>query len=242
MAVPPSIWLEHEAAPRRASRPGRHTQVNAPHGKNLVGSYYAPIRIVVDPDVLQTLDDWLLPDGMGEIVKHALCQDAELLRMLDDFDGPLTDPDFLEAVVRRTIELKCQVIDIDPKEKREAVVLVYGHTLGHPIEAISHRFLGGVFMKVPSARLEGRSSVFSSSNLGADALTAVASARARDSRPLAPRSILASRPLSSFHLERSHATQARLALLPLARPGRGHRLRRGGARGREDGPLRAWCD
>ena len=40
----------------------------------LVGSYYAPIRIVVDPDVLQTLEDWLLPDGMGEIVKHALCQ------------------------------------------------------------------------------------------------------------------------------------------------------------------------
>lgn len=41
--------------------------------------------------------------------------------------------------MRRTIELKCQVIDIDPKEKREAVVLVYGHTLGHPVEAISHR-------------------------------------------------------------------------------------------------------
>merc|ERR1711907_479304 len=113
--------------------------VNAPHGKNLVGSYYAPIRIVVDPDVLQTLDDWLLPDGMGEIVKHALCQDATLLKMLDEYDGPLTDPAFLERVVRRTIELKCQVIDIDPKEKREAVVLVYGHTLGHPIEAIIHR-------------------------------------------------------------------------------------------------------
>jgi len=113
--------------------------VNAPHGKNLVGSYYAPLRIVVDPDVLQTLDDWLLPDGMGEIVKHALCQDATLLKMLDDYDGSLRDPAFLERVVRRTIELKCQVIDIDPKEKREAVVLVYGHTLGHPIEAISHR-------------------------------------------------------------------------------------------------------
>lgn len=113
--------------------------VNAPHGKNLVGSYYAPIRIIVDPDVLQTLDDWLLPDGMGEIVKHALCQCPELLRVLDEYDGPLTDPDFLEDIVRRTIKLKCDVIDIDPKEKREAVVLIYGHTIGHPIEAISHR-------------------------------------------------------------------------------------------------------
>ncbi|KAJ1460530.1 hypothetical protein M885DRAFT_9818 [Pelagophyceae sp. CCMP2097] len=113
--------------------------VNAPHGKNLVGSYYAPIAIVVDPDVLQSLQDWLLPDGMGEIVKHALCQDADLLRVLDEYDGPLTDPDFLEDVVRRTIKLKCDVIDIDPQEKREAVVLIYGHTLGHPVEAISHR-------------------------------------------------------------------------------------------------------
>ncbi|KAH8063768.1 shikimate 3-dehydrogenase [Aureococcus anophagefferens] len=88
--------------------------VNAKHGKNLVGSYYAPIRIIVDPDVLATLDDWLLPDGMGEIVKHALCQDAELLHMLDDYDGPLLNPAFLEKVIRRTIELKCQAISHRP--------------------------------------------------------------------------------------------------------------------------------
>jgi len=114
--------------------------VNAKHGKNLVGSYYAPLKIIVDPQVLQTLDDWLLPDGFGEIVKHALCQDPDvLLKMLDDHDGDLTDLDFLEKTVRRTIELKCEVIDLDPKEKREAVVLIYGHELGHAIETVSHR-------------------------------------------------------------------------------------------------------
>eukprot|EP00632_Arachnochrysis_sp_CCMP2950_P013940 CAMPEP_0185695952 /NCGR_PEP_ID=MMETSP1164-20130828/4831_1 /TAXON_ID=1104430 /ORGANISM="Chrysoreinhardia sp, Strain CCMP2950" /LENGTH=602 /DNA_ID=CAMNT_0028362823 /DNA_START=77 /DNA_END=1885 /DNA_ORIENTATION=+ len=114
--------------------------VNAPHGKNLVGSYYAPLKIVVDPDVLVTLDDWLLPDGFGEIVKHALCQDTDvLLKMLDDHDGDLLDLDFLERAVRRTIELKCEVIDVDPKEKREAVVLIYGHELAHAIETVSHR-------------------------------------------------------------------------------------------------------
>ena len=113
--------------------------VNAPHGKNLVGSYYAPLKIIVDPQVLATLEDWLLPDGFGEIVKHALCQDPGLLKMLDDHDGDLTDLDFLEMTVRRTIELKCEVIDVDPKEKREAVVLIYGHELGHAIETVSHR-------------------------------------------------------------------------------------------------------
>uniref|UniRef100_A0A7S2B695 3-dehydroquinate synthase C-terminal domain-containing protein n=1 Tax=Florenciella parvula TaxID=236787 RepID=A0A7S2B695_9STRA len=107
--------------------------------KNLVGSYYAPIRIIVDTDVLQTLEDWLLPDGMGEIVKHALCQDVDLLTYLEEYDGALNDPVFLDYIVRRTIELKCEVIDIDPKENKEAVVLIYGHTLGHPIESISHR-------------------------------------------------------------------------------------------------------
>lgn len=93
----------------------------------------------MDPDVLQTLEDWLLPDGMGEIVKHALCQDTELLDYLEAYEGELRDPDFLEYVVRRTIELKCEVIDLDPKEHKEAVVLVYGHTLAHPIESLSHR-------------------------------------------------------------------------------------------------------
>lgn len=114
--------------------------VNAPHGKNLVGAYYAPLKIIVDPDVLQTLEDWLLPDGFGEIVKHAICQDTGvLLKMLDEHDGPMTEPDFLERAVRRTIELKCEVIDVDPKEKREAVVLIYGHELAHAVETVSHR-------------------------------------------------------------------------------------------------------
>lgn len=89
--------------------------------------------------MLQTLEDWLLPDGMGEIVKHALCQDVELLEYLEAYEGDMADPDFLEYVVRRTIELKCEVIDLDPKEHKEAVVLIYGHTLAHPIESISHR-------------------------------------------------------------------------------------------------------
>lgn len=64
---------------------------------------------------------------------------AALLQYLEEYDGPLNDPTFLDYVVRRTIELKCEVIDIDPKENKEAVVLIYGHTIGHPIESISHR-------------------------------------------------------------------------------------------------------
>lgn len=112
--------------------------VNAARGKNLVGTYYAPRRIVVDVDVLQTLTDRALRDGMAEVIKHALAQDADLAEWLGEkSEADLRVPAFLEAVVRRTIALKCQVMATDPKEHAEGLVLQYGHTVGHPIEHLS---------------------------------------------------------------------------------------------------------
>lgn len=111
--------------------------VNGERGKNLVGAYYAPQTIAVDVEVLATLEDWLIPDGLSEVIKHALGQDPDYLQFLMDFDGDMHDPDFLEAVVRRNIELKCELMAVDPKELREGMVLQYGHTVGHPIEYLS---------------------------------------------------------------------------------------------------------
>jgi 3-dehydroquinate synthase len=111
--------------------------VNGERGKNLVGAYYPPLKIAVDIEVLATLEDWLIPDGLSEVVKHALGQDPDYLQFLLDFDGDIRDPDFLETVVRKNIELKCELMATDPKEYREAMVLQYGHTVGHPIEFLS---------------------------------------------------------------------------------------------------------
>ncbi|MFP4597459.1 MAG: NTP transferase domain-containing protein [Persicimonas sp.] len=111
--------------------------VNGERGKNLVGAYYPPINIAVDVEVLATLEDWLIPDGLSEVVKHALGQDPAYLDYLLDFDGDMRDADFLEHVVRRNIELKCELMAVDPKELREGMVLQYGHTVGHPIEYLS---------------------------------------------------------------------------------------------------------
>ncbi len=116
---------------------GHKQGVNGKHGKNHIGAYYGPIRIAVDVTVLSTLEDWLIPDGLSEVVKHALGQDAEYLDYLLEYDGDLHDPDFWEHVVRRNIELKCELMATDPKEKREGMVLQYGHTIGHPIEYLS---------------------------------------------------------------------------------------------------------
>jgi 3-dehydroquinate synthase len=111
--------------------------VNGARGKNLVGAYYPPVNIAVDVEVLSTLEDWLIPDGLSEVIKHALGQDQNYLKYLLDFDGDMRDPDFLETVVRKNIGLKCELMATDPKEFREAMVLQYGHTVGHPIEYLS---------------------------------------------------------------------------------------------------------
>jgi 3-dehydroquinate synthase len=111
--------------------------INGKLGKNLVGAYYPPVSIAVDVEVLSTLEDWLIPDGLSEVIKHALGQDRDYLDFLMAYQGSMFDVDFLEHVVRKNIELKCTLMATDPKEHREGMVLQYGHTIGHPVEYLS---------------------------------------------------------------------------------------------------------
>jgi 3-dehydroquinate synthase len=111
--------------------------INGAHGKNLVGTYFAPRLVAIDIDVLATLSDALVADGMAEVVKHALGEDAEYAEMLLAHRGPARDPDFLEEVVGRNVALKSALMRHDPHEKNEGMVLQYGHTVGHAVEHLS---------------------------------------------------------------------------------------------------------
>ena len=111
--------------------------LNGARGKNLIGAYYPPMRVVVDVNFLATLEDWLIPDGLAEVVKHALGQDAQYLKDLLAYQGDHRDPDFLEWVVKRNIELKCELMAVDPKEHAAGMVLQYGHNVGHAVEYLS---------------------------------------------------------------------------------------------------------
>ena len=111
--------------------------LNGARGKNLIGAYYPPLRVVVDVDFLATLEDWLIPDGLAEVLKHALGQDAQYLAELLAYDGGHRDPAFLEWVVKRNIELKCALMAVDPKEHAAGMVLQYGHNVGHAVEYLS---------------------------------------------------------------------------------------------------------
>jgi 3-dehydroquinate synthase len=111
--------------------------INGAHGKNLVGTYFAPRLVAIDIDALATLSDGLVADGMAEAVKHALGEDAEYADMLLAHHGSAREPDFLEEVVGRNVALKCALMRRDPHEKNEGMVLQYGHTVGHAVEHLS---------------------------------------------------------------------------------------------------------
>jgi 3-dehydroquinate synthase len=111
--------------------------INFRHGKNTIGSLYAPSCIVVDPDVLKTLPPRFLKDGLAESIKHALCHDRSLYDDIMESGKRLFDPSFLYHLVEKSIHLKLQVIKGDlnqPLSDYNEAIKHYGHAVGHAIE------------------------------------------------------------------------------------------------------------
>ncbi|MEK7560781.1 MAG: iron-containing alcohol dehydrogenase [Patescibacteria group bacterium] len=111
--------------------------VNGATGKNLIGSYYAPMKIVVDPAVLKTLDRRYVSDGLAECLKQAFSQDRSFYRFFANYRGDIADVDFLERVVRRSIALKVSSMRRDLHEEHVSLVNQYGHEVGHAVEHLS---------------------------------------------------------------------------------------------------------
>lgn len=114
--------------------------INHTYGKNLIGSYYAASKIVIDPEVLKSLDSRFIKDGLAESVKHALCQDMNFLQYLTSYNGDLYNIDFLYHVISETIRLKMEVMDGDVsilESDYNESIKYYGHTIGHAIEHMS---------------------------------------------------------------------------------------------------------
>ena len=118
---------------------GGKTAVNlGATAKNLVGLFYQPRAVVADIATLATLPRRELVEGLGEVVKHALIRDPELLRLLEERLEDLLqlEPEFATEIIRRNVRIKAAVVSEDERETggvRE--ILNYGHTLGHAFEA-----------------------------------------------------------------------------------------------------------
>jgi 3-dehydroquinate synthase len=126
---------------------GGKTGVDTPAGKNLVGAFHPPALVVIDPLVLRTLPQHELRAGMAEAIKHGAILDAVYLEWLYGHAAPLLalDEPATEYLIRRSVELKADVVAQDLHEHGRRAILNFGHTIGHAVElhsdyAISHGF------------------------------------------------------------------------------------------------------
>ena len=110
---------------------GGKTAVNLPEGKNLVGSFYQPDLVLIDPEVLDTLPERELSAGLSEAIKYAVIRDKKMLDWLYDLK---TSRKNIEKIIENSVKIKRDVVENDEFDKGERMILNFGHTVGHAIE------------------------------------------------------------------------------------------------------------
>jgi 3-dehydroquinate synthase len=116
---------------------GGKTAINHPAGKNMVGAFYQPRRVVIDLDTLRTLPQRELLAGLAEVIKYGPIADAEFLGWIEhNLDALLArEPAALAHAVHRSCQIKAAVVGQDEREGGLRAILNFGHTFGHAIEA-----------------------------------------------------------------------------------------------------------
>ena len=111
---------------------GGKTGVNNSYGKNLIGAFYQPKAVYIDPSFLATLPPREFAAGIAEVVKMAVMFDKEFFAYLQS--AKLNDLATIKEMIRQSVELKAWVVNQDEKEAGIRAVLNYGHTFGHVVE------------------------------------------------------------------------------------------------------------
>jgi len=116
---------------------GGKTAINHPLGKNMVGAFYQPERVICDLDVLQSLPPRELSAGLAEIIKYGPIADMAFLGWIEgNIDALLArEPAALAYAIRRSCEIKAEVVGQDERETGLRAILNFGHTFGHAIES-----------------------------------------------------------------------------------------------------------
>ncbi len=117
---------------------GGKVGVDLPEGKNLVGAFWQPKKVVIDMNVLKTLPEREVRCGLAEIVKYGMIFDEPFLTTLEQNVDGLTSLDFAvySKVIQRCCEIKAEVVAQDEKEGGIRAILNYGHTFGHSLEML----------------------------------------------------------------------------------------------------------
>lgn len=116
---------------------GGKTAINHPLGKNMIGAFYQPQRVICDLDTLRTLPERELSAGLAEVIKYGPIADMALLDWLERHMDALRarEVSALAHAVRRSCEIKADVVGQDERESGLRAILNFGHTFGHAIEA-----------------------------------------------------------------------------------------------------------
>ena len=131
----PSVQLPTTLVAMVDSSVGGKTGVNAVGGKNLVGAFHQPRLVYAALHTLDTLPKRELLSGLGEVGKHGLVRDAALFELLEQNADRWTERGIVRQLVERSVRVKAAVIAADEREQGLRVILNFGHTVGHAIEA-----------------------------------------------------------------------------------------------------------
>lgn len=110
---------------------GGKTAINFGGVKNIVGAFYQPKKVLIDPDLLKTLPRRQIANGLAEAIKMALTSDPALFALFENGDIESN----LETVIVRSLQIKKAVVEQDEKETGLRKILNFGHTVGHGIES-----------------------------------------------------------------------------------------------------------
>jgi 3-dehydroquinate synthase len=116
---------------------GGKTAINHPRGKNMIGAFYQPCRVVCDLAMLDTLPEREVSAGLAEVIKYGPIADATFLQWIERHIDALRarDAAALAHAVQRSCEIKAAVVAADEREADLRAILNFGHTFGHAIEA-----------------------------------------------------------------------------------------------------------
>lgn len=116
---------------------GGKTGINLAYGKNLVGAFWQPQMVLIDPLLLATLETRHLLSGLAEVIKYGAIAAPDLIEQLEVFS--LRDMENqMEAIIHRCCSIKRGIVERDERDFGERMMLNYGHTVGHAIESIGH--------------------------------------------------------------------------------------------------------
>lgn len=134
IAIPTSV-----AAMVDASIGGK-TGINSDYGKNLIGAFHSPIRVLIDTSWLSTLSDRDYSAGMAEVIKCGFISDCGIIAKLTglSLSQLRADSSLVIELIERAVQVKAEIVSKDFRESFEREVLNYGHTLGHAIEIHSN--------------------------------------------------------------------------------------------------------